>query len=476
MFDTTTPEPIPGDWQEPAPRKENKIARDLKKAEFGMGIKVYQSIQKKYEGNPRHQAEVFFDLVKIPSGTGRARTVSLRTTADYRERTLSFLETLETLNMKANNLHQISPKQVQAVFAEMEKQGMSASRLANTNTTIRRLGVWLGKPNMCPTLPNLMDEPWKARRRQAAHAPKDWEANGAEVLDVIEQVSCICETTALHLRLAHQFGVRVQEFLMFKPLEAERYGGTMIHLREGTKGGRARMVPIETQEQRDLMVEVKRAAAGNKKGLLIYEEGATLRQAIMHFYYVLEVAGINRKTHGITAHGLRHGYACRMYKLLTGHEPPVLGGPVLPPEVDRKARLDIAERLGHSRVDVTSAYLGSHKALKKYAKENLGRMTHVVENDPVLKELAAANRLKTFCIVGHGANGEPFSKKQAMFIGYEAQRVGDETVSDANRRVLPGVMDMAIRMQQALGIMVAPVPLVTAHPDADTYDFHGLTV
>lgn len=476
MFDTKTSDPTSGDWQEPAPRKENKIARDLKKAEFGLGVKVYQSIQKKYEGNPRHQAEVFFDLFKIPSGTGRARSASLETIRAYRNRTLSFLAILKKLNMKVTNLHEISLKQVKAAFSEMEKQGLSASRLANTNTTIRRLGVWLGKPNMCPTLPNLVDEPWKATRRQAAHAPKDWAANGVEVLDVIEQVSTICETTALHLRLAHQFGVRVQEFLMFKPLEAERYGGTMLHLREGTKGGRARMVPIETQEQKDLMVEVKRAAAGNKKGLLIYEEGATLRKAIMHFYYVLEVAGINRKTHGITTHGLRHGYACRMYEMLTGHQPPVLGGPVLPPELDRKARLDIAERLGHSRVDVTSAYLGSHKAMKKYAKENLGRMTHVVESDPVLKNLAAANRLTKFCIVGHGANGEPFSKKQHMAIGFEAERVGEETISEANRRVLPGVMDMAIRMQQALGIMVAPVPAITVHADADTYEFHGLTV
>lgn len=107
MFDTNTPEPIPGDWQEPAPRKENKIARDLKKAEFGMGMKMYQSIQQRHAGNPQRQTNEFFDKFKIPSGTGRARAASLETIRAYRNRTLSFLAILKKLNMKVTNLHEI---------------------------------------------------------------------------------------------------------------------------------------------------------------------------------------------------------------------------------------------------------------------------------------------------------------------------------------------------------------------------------
>jgi hypothetical protein len=63
-------------------------------------------------------------------------------------------------------------------------------------------------------------------------------------------------------------------------------------------------------------------------------------------------------------HGLRHAYAQRRYRELTGWPAPVAGGPArkaMSPEqlaVDEEARATLTAELGHSRLDVTKSYLG----------------------------------------------------------------------------------------------------------------------
>ncbi|MEE4108774.1 MAG: integrase, partial [Halieaceae bacterium] len=62
-------------------------------------------------------------------------------------------------------------------------------------------------------------------------------------------------------------------------------------------------------------------------------------------------------------HGLRHAYAQRRYRELTGMLSPAAGGPTaraLTPQqraADRAARLTISSELGHERGQVTAVYL-----------------------------------------------------------------------------------------------------------------------
>jgi hypothetical protein len=64
-------------------------------------------------------------------------------------------------------------------------------------------------------------------------------------------------------------------------------------------------------------------------------------------------------------HGLRHGYAQRRYKQLTGWNCPARGGTpskTLTPEqqaIDQEARLTISHELGHGRAAITAVYIGS---------------------------------------------------------------------------------------------------------------------
>ena len=64
-------------------------------------------------------------------------------------------------------------------------------------------------------------------------------------------------------------------------------------------------------------------------------------------------------------HGLRHHYARERYLVLTGWKCPANGGPhrrELSPidyEHDTKVREQISQELGHERLKITYAYLGS---------------------------------------------------------------------------------------------------------------------
>jgi integrase len=71
--------------------------------------------------------------------------------------------------------------------------------------------------------------------------------------------------------------------------------------------------------------------------------------------------GVTRSALGVTPHGLRHEYAGDRYKAVAGVAAPVRGGMVPDPATDERARLQVAEELGHARLQIASAYLGSRR-------------------------------------------------------------------------------------------------------------------
>ena len=93
----------------------------------------------------------------------------------------------------------------------------------------------------------------------------------------------------------------------------------------------------------------------------------TLVQAIRHLRYVMERFDVTKKDLGVTPHGLRHQYATDEYRDSTGSPPPVNGGGAVERELDTTTRRDIAERLGHGRVQITNAYLGQSVVMRSKA-------------------------------------------------------------------------------------------------------------
>lgn len=74
---------------------------------------------------------------------------------------------------------------------------------------------------------------------------------------------------------------------------------------------------------------------------------------------MLAKVGITRKLAGTSGHGLRKQRAAESYEAKAGVPPPVRGGIAPDRETDRAAREAVARLLGHSRSQITNAYLGA---------------------------------------------------------------------------------------------------------------------
>ena len=161
------------------------------------------------------------------------------------------------------------------------------------------------------------------------------------------------EHVQMSLRLQQAFGLRREEALKIRPRWADR--GDHLHLKASwTKGGRERIVPIRTKEQRALLEQAKRLAG---LGALIPGGRSYIEQLRIYERHTAN-AGLSKM------HGLRHAYAQQRYLELTGWPSPHGGGPSkkdLTPaqrEADLQARLAISRELGHVREQITAVYLG----------------------------------------------------------------------------------------------------------------------
>ncbi|MEN8130270.1 MAG: phage integrase N-terminal domain-containing protein [Pseudomonadota bacterium] len=157
----------------------------------------------------------------------------------------------------------------------------------------------------------------------------------------------------MSLELQQAFGLCREEAIKFTPSFADC--GDHITLKASwTKGGRARDVPVRTNEQRELLNRVRQFVG---TGSLIPS----------HRNYIQQLRVYERQTAnaGLSKlHGLRHTYAQARYEELTGWKPPAAGGPVaraLSPGqkvMDRVARRTISQEFGHSREQISAVYIG----------------------------------------------------------------------------------------------------------------------
>ncbi len=155
------------------------------------------------------------------------------------------------------------------------------------------------------------------------------------------------------LELQRVFGLRREEAIKFNAAFADQ--GDQIQLKGSwTKGGKERVVPIRTDEQRDVLNKTRTLSG---KGSLIPPDKRYVEQLRIYERHTAR-AGLNK------LHGLRHAYAQQRYEELVGVVCPAAGGPgkkALTAEqtaLDKTARLEISKELGHEREQITAVYLG----------------------------------------------------------------------------------------------------------------------
>ena len=173
-------------------------------------------------------------------------------------------------------------------------------------------------------------------------------------------LSKIDENIAQSLRLQDAFGLRREESMKFQPeyaLDGQTIENAKYLLLKGSwaKGGRPRTIPITSEKQRHELRNAYALAVKNGGSLIPKEKS-----------YKTHLASFESVTHGLgvgQTHGLRHGYAQTRYKELIGFDCPAVGGvrSLSADEIakDKEIRMLISEELGHSRINITSVYLGS---------------------------------------------------------------------------------------------------------------------
>ena len=259
---------------------------------------------------------------------------------------------LRELGYKLDTVHSFRGKHMQALAKAWEDRGLSASTLQNNLSTFRIFAGWIGKAGMVEPTDRYVT-PGAATRTSIATQDRSWSAQNVDIAAKLAEVSAKDARVGLQMALQATFGLRARESMQLRPNVADK--GSYLALTVGAKGGRDRVVPIDTPEKRELIEKAKTFAAS--KLASTSDPNLTLAQAKNHYYHVLRSCGITR-ANGLTSHGLRHGYANDRYEQISGTSSPVRGGTPPDRETDQAARLEVAEELGHSRESITTHYLG----------------------------------------------------------------------------------------------------------------------
>lgn len=251
---------------------------------------------------------------------------------------------LDEMGFRRMRATSLKPKHVDALVGRWREQGISTGTLKNRLSVLR---WWAGKVNRSGVVAKNNSSYGIGARTFVSNVSK------AQTLDYARLAKIDDQYVRMSVRLQAAFGLRREEAIKFSPSYAWRKNH--IDLKASwTKGGRPRSIPITNDHQRMVLREAKDLA---KSGALIPPHLNYIQQ--QHRYDRL-----TRKAGMRKLHGLRHDYAQRRYRELTGWNCPARGGPgakALTPEQqakDQDARLTISHELGHSRAAITAVYIG----------------------------------------------------------------------------------------------------------------------
>ena len=167
----------------------------------------------------------------------------------------------------------------------------------------------------------------------------------------------VSERAAAVIELARDLGLRSKEASLLDAQRAlkEAIQTGKVTIEAGTKGGRIREMPITSERQIETLQKAAEAQGSARAVMNPATNWKSWREGELRAAreIVQEVTG----DRGL--HDLRAAYAAERYEQLTGVAAPVMTDERAPKEIDREARLVIAQELGHGRWEVTNEYLGS---------------------------------------------------------------------------------------------------------------------
>jgi len=262
-----------------------------------------------------------------------------------RERMLTLMANqLHELGYRGMSARSLKPKHIEALLGQWREQELTIGTIKNRMASIR---WWANKVDKRNVVARSNEHYGIPDRRFVTNESKAKTVAGEQLEKVRD------EHVRMSLELQQAFGLRREEAMKIRPCIADQ-GDNLFLQCSWTKGGRERIVPIRTEQQREVLDRAHRLAG---RGSLIPSNRNYVKQ--MRVY-----EGNTRRVGLHHMHGLRHAYAQNRYEELAGWACPAAGGPVareLTPEQrerDHQTRLIISRELGHHRAAVVGAYLG----------------------------------------------------------------------------------------------------------------------
>lgn len=263
--------------------------------------------------------------------------------------------------MIANQLHEmgyqglqaksIKPKHVNSLLERWKAEDISTGTIKNRMSYIRFWAKNVGKPGVVHSNNEEYGKKGGVDIGKRKYVTNVSKAKGLS-LDKLGTITD--EFTKYSLRLQKEFGLRREESIKFMVAYADQ--GDHIRLKSTwTKGGKARVIPVKTEGQRELLNEVRKFS-GNSS---LIPSNKKYVQQMKTYERQTEKAELHKM------HGLRHAYAQDRYKEITGRESPADGGRITKflteneKVEDKIARAVISKELGHERLEVVAVYLGS---------------------------------------------------------------------------------------------------------------------
>jgi len=262
-----------------------------------------------------------------------------------RERELTLMANqLHELGYRGMNSHSLKPKHVEALVRHWLDTNVASGTIKNRMAAFR---WWARKVDRQNVVARSNDHYGVPNRQFVTDGSKAKSVSTTDLEKVRDSY------VRMSLELQQAFGLRREEAIKFTPSFADR-GDHLVLKPTWTKGGKARTVPIRTDEQREVLNRAHKLAG---KGSLIPSHRHYRQQLRIYEGHTIR-AGLSR------LHGLRHAYAQRRYLELTGWHSPAAGGPSsksLTPEqkaLHQGARLTISRELGHERAGIVKIYIG----------------------------------------------------------------------------------------------------------------------
>lgn len=272
---------------------------------------------------------------------------SFATQANRKKICFSFAEQLVKSGYKLHHIRGLKQKHIRFLTAKWRESGLSIGTIKNRLACIN----WLCEKIDRQSITISSTELGIGKRCYVSNKNKAITLN-QEQLNAITDINI-----QLSLKLQQHFGLRREEALKLKPFLADKADKLEL---QGSwcKNGRPRVIPIRTEEQRQILEACKQLIKSPQRSMIPIEKNYI--QHLRVYEQQLRQAGIEH------AHGLRHDYAQKRYKELTGWDCPVCSDDKEPKdyaeadkEADRQARKIISEELGHSRPEILSQYIGT---------------------------------------------------------------------------------------------------------------------